>query len=77
MVWPFVGDVSGKGTAAGVFGSLAIGTMANIAEHPCPPRNAGISDRVSRPTWTRASSMAFAYMDAANAGLRGKAAARL
>jgi sigma-B regulation protein RsbU (phosphoserine phosphatase) len=33
-----LGDVSGKGTAAALFGSLAIGTMReHIAEHPCPP----------------------------------------
>lgn len=33
-----LGDVSGKGTAAALFGSLAIGTMReHIVEHPCPP----------------------------------------
>lgn len=33
-----LGDVSGKGTAAALFGSLAIGTMReHVAEHPCPP----------------------------------------
>src|SRR5258708_1754955 len=33
-----LGDVSGKGTAAALFGSLAIGTIrAHVTEHPCPP----------------------------------------
>jgi sigma-B regulation protein RsbU (phosphoserine phosphatase) len=33
-----LGDVSGKGTAAALFGSLAIGTIReHIVEHPCPP----------------------------------------
>ncbi|HEY4816641.1 MAG TPA: GAF domain-containing SpoIIE family protein phosphatase [Candidatus Acidoferrum sp.] len=33
-----LGDVSGKGTAAALFGSLAIGIMReHIVEHPCPP----------------------------------------
>jgi sigma-B regulation protein RsbU (phosphoserine phosphatase) len=33
-----LGDVSGKGTAAALFGSLAIGTVREIAvDHPCPP----------------------------------------
>jgi len=33
-----LGDVSGKGTAAALFGSLAIGTMReHVVEHPCPP----------------------------------------
>ena len=33
-----LGDVSGKGTAAALFGSLAIGAMREHAfEHPCPP----------------------------------------
>jgi len=33
-----LGDVSGKGTAAALYGSLAIGTMReHIVEHPCPP----------------------------------------
>src|SRR6266403_1551739 len=33
-----LGDVSGKGTAAALFGSLAIGTMReHVAEHPSPP----------------------------------------
>jgi sigma-B regulation protein RsbU (phosphoserine phosphatase) len=33
-----LGDVSGKGTAAALFGSLAIGTIReHVAEHPCPP----------------------------------------
>jgi sigma-B regulation protein RsbU (phosphoserine phosphatase) len=32
------GDVSGKGTAAALFGSLAIGMLReHILEHPCPP----------------------------------------
>ncbi len=32
------GDVSGKGTAAALFGSLAIGMIReHIVEHPCPP----------------------------------------
>jgi phosphoserine phosphatase RsbU/P len=33
-----LGDVSGKGTAAALFGSLAIGIMReHVVEHPCPP----------------------------------------
>jgi sigma-B regulation protein RsbU (phosphoserine phosphatase) len=33
-----LGDVSGKGTAAALFGSLAIGTMReHVVEHPCRP----------------------------------------
>jgi sigma-B regulation protein RsbU (phosphoserine phosphatase) len=33
-----LGDVSGKGTAAALYGSLAIGTMReHLVEHPCPP----------------------------------------
>jgi phosphoserine phosphatase RsbU/P len=33
-----LGDVSGKGTAAALFGSLAIGIVReHIVEHPCPP----------------------------------------
>jgi sigma-B regulation protein RsbU (phosphoserine phosphatase) len=33
-----LGDVSGKGTAAALFGSLAIGTIReHVTEHPCPP----------------------------------------
>jgi phosphoserine phosphatase RsbU/P len=33
-----LGDVSGKGTAAALFGSLAIGIMReHVADHPCPP----------------------------------------
>jgi sigma-B regulation protein RsbU (phosphoserine phosphatase) len=33
-----LGDVSGKGAAAALFGSLAIGTMReHVVEHPCPP----------------------------------------
>jgi phosphoserine phosphatase RsbU/P len=33
-----VGDVSGKGTAAALFASLAIGIMReHVVEHPCPP----------------------------------------
>jgi len=33
-----LGDVSGKGTAAALYGSLAIGTMReHVVEHPCPP----------------------------------------
>jgi phosphoserine phosphatase RsbU/P len=34
-----LGDVSGKGTAAALFGSLAIGIIReHIVEHPCPPQ---------------------------------------
>jgi hypothetical protein len=38
-VWRWVlGDVSGKGTAAALFGSLAIGTIReHIVDHPCSP----------------------------------------
>ncbi len=33
-----VGDVSGKATAAALYGSLAIGMLrAHVVEHPCPP----------------------------------------
>jgi sigma-B regulation protein RsbU (phosphoserine phosphatase) len=33
-----LGDVSGKGTAAALFGSLAIGIIReHIVDHPCPP----------------------------------------
>jgi sigma-B regulation protein RsbU (phosphoserine phosphatase) len=33
-----LGDVSGKGTAAALFGSLAIGIIReHVVEHPCPP----------------------------------------
>jgi len=33
-----LGDVSGKGTAAALFASLAIGVVReHVAEHPCPP----------------------------------------
>jgi sigma-B regulation protein RsbU (phosphoserine phosphatase) len=33
-----LGDVSGKGTAAALYGSLAIGTVREIVvDHPCPP----------------------------------------
>lgn len=33
-----LGDVSGKGAAAALFGSLAIGTIReHVVEHPCPP----------------------------------------
>jgi sigma-B regulation protein RsbU (phosphoserine phosphatase) len=33
-----LGDVSGKGTAAALYGSLAIGIMReHVVEHPCPP----------------------------------------
>ena len=34
-----LGDVSGKGTAAALFGSLAIGILReHVVAHPCPPR---------------------------------------
>jgi phosphoserine phosphatase RsbU/P len=34
-----LGDVSGKGTAAALFGSLAIGTVReHVVEHPCEPQ---------------------------------------
>src|ERR1700732_3322049 len=33
-----LGDVSGKGTAAALYGSLALGTIReHVVEHPCPP----------------------------------------
>lgn len=33
-----LGDVSGKGTAAALFGAMAIGIMReHVVEHPCPP----------------------------------------
>jgi sigma-B regulation protein RsbU (phosphoserine phosphatase) len=75
-----LGDVSGKGTAAALFGSLAIGTMReHIADHPCPPSEmlALLNRRLHGARLdTRYIAMAFAVYDAgerrltlANAGV--------
>jgi sigma-B regulation protein RsbU (phosphoserine phosphatase) len=63
-----LGDVSGKGTAAALFGSLAIGTMReHIVEHPCPPPEmlALLNRRLYGARLdTRFIAMAFAIYDA-------------
>jgi phosphoserine phosphatase RsbU/P len=63
-----LGDVSGKGTAAALFGSLAIGTMReHIVEHPCPPPEmlALLNRRLHGARLdTRFIAMAFAVYDA-------------
>jgi len=63
-----LGDVSGKGTAAALFGSLAIGTMReHIVEHPCPPPEmlALLNRRLYGARLdTRYIAMAFAVYDA-------------
>src|ERR1700730_16476351 len=63
-----LGDVSGKGTAAALFGSLAIGTMReHIVEHPCPPAEmlAMLNGRLHGAHLdSRFIAMAFAVYDA-------------
>ena len=63
-----LGDVSGKGTAAALFGSLAIGTMReHVVEHPCPPPEmlALLNRRLHGARLdTRFIAMAFAVYDA-------------
>jgi sigma-B regulation protein RsbU (phosphoserine phosphatase) len=63
-----LGDVSGKGTAAALFGSLAIGTMReHIVEHPCPPSEmlALLNRRLHGARLdSRFIAMAFAVYDA-------------
>jgi sigma-B regulation protein RsbU (phosphoserine phosphatase) len=63
-----LGDVSGKGTAAALFGSLAIGTMReHVVEHPCPPSEmlALLNQRLYGARLdARFIAMAFAVYDA-------------
>ena len=63
-----LGDVSGKGTAAALFGSLAIGTIReHVAEHPCPPAEmlAMLNRRLHGARLdARFIAMAFAVYDA-------------
>jgi sigma-B regulation protein RsbU (phosphoserine phosphatase) len=63
-----LGDVSGKGTAAALFGSLAIGTIReHVVEHPCPPAEmlAMLNRRLHGARLdSRFIAMAFAVYDA-------------
>jgi sigma-B regulation protein RsbU (phosphoserine phosphatase) len=63
-----LGDVSGKGTAAALYGSLAIGIMReHVVEHPCPPPEMlGLLNRRlhSARLDARFIAMAFAVYDA-------------
>src|SRR5216683_4337492 len=63
-----LGDVSGKGTAAALFGSLAIGTIReHVTEHPCPPAEmlAMLNRRLHGARLdARFIAMAFAVYDA-------------
>jgi sigma-B regulation protein RsbU (phosphoserine phosphatase) len=63
-----LGDVSGKGTAAALYGSLAIGTIReHVAEHPCPPAEmlAMLNGRLFGARLdSRFIAMAFAVYDA-------------
>jgi phosphoserine phosphatase RsbU/P len=63
-----LGDVSGKGIAAALFGSLAIGTMReHVVEHPCPPQEmlALLNRRLHGARLdSRFIAMAFAVYDA-------------
>jgi sigma-B regulation protein RsbU (phosphoserine phosphatase) len=63
-----LGDVSGKGTAAALYGSLAIGTIReHVAEHPCPPAEmlAMLNGRLYGARLdSRFIAMAFAVYDA-------------
>ena len=75
-----LGDVSGKGTPAALFGSLAIGILReHVVEHPCPPQEMlGMLNRrlYGARLDSRFVAMAFALYDAnahqmtiANAGV--------
>ena len=63
-----LGDVSGKGTAAALFGSLAIGIIReHVVEHPCPPAEmlAMLNGRLYGARLdARFIAMAFAVYDA-------------
>jgi sigma-B regulation protein RsbU (phosphoserine phosphatase) len=63
-----LGDVSGKGTAAALFGSMAIGIMReHVVEHPCPPAEmlAMLNRRLNSARLDpRFIAMAFAVYDA-------------
>lgn len=63
-----LGDVSGKGTAAALYGSLAIGTIReHVVEHPCPPAEmlAMLNRRLHGARLdARFIAMAFAVYDA-------------
>src|SRR5262249_1158578 len=63
-----LGDVSGKGTAAALYGSLAIGVLReHSAEHRCPPSE--MLELLNRPLYaprpdTRFIAMVFGSYDA-------------
>ena len=63
-----LGDVSGKGTAAALFASLAIGIVReHIVDHPCPPAEmlAMLNDRLYNPRFdSRFIATLFAIYDA-------------
>jgi phosphoserine phosphatase RsbU/P len=63
-----LGDVSGKGTAAALFGSMAIGVMReHVVEHPCPPAEmlSMLNGRLYNARLdTRFIAMAFAVYEA-------------
>jgi hypothetical protein len=41
-----LGDVSGKGTAAALFASLAVGILReHVIQHPCPPVKQSVENR--------------------------------
>jgi len=69
-----LGDVSGKGTAAALHGSLAIGTIREIVvDHACDPSHvlALLNQRLHNPRFdSRFIAMLFAVYDAANRQLR-------
>ena len=69
-----LGDVSGKGTAAALYGSLAIGTIREIVvDHACDPAHvlALLNQRLhSARLDSRFIAMLFAVYDAANRQLR-------
>ena len=69
-----LGDVSGKGTAAALYGSLAIGTIREIiVDHPCDPAHvlALLNQRLHNARLeSRFIAMLFAVYDAASRQLR-------
>src|SRR5882762_2170029 len=68
-----LGDVSGKGTAAALYGSLAIGTVRElVAEHSCPPAEmlATLNRRLYNDRFdSRFIAMLFATYDAPSRSL--------
>lgn len=69
-----VGDVSGKGTAAALYGALAVGVLReHVAEHPCPPAEmlAHMNERLHQPAMkARYVASLFAVYDPARRSLR-------